>query len=435
MTRRAWWLVVLNLVLPGSVQVLAGNRRLGRLGLVSTFLLVIVAVVAAVLAVVARAVLLGIATNVIALTIAQVVLVYFVALWIVLTFDTLRIARLVRAAPAARPFIAVLTVAALVAVAGVAGYGAVVVGSTRSVLVDVFGGGQMAAPVDGKYNIMLLGGDAASSRVGLRPDSISVISIDAATGATTTIGIPRNLQRAPFSAGSPMLGAYPNGYDCGVDCLISYLYTYGEGHPELYPDAEADGTEPGIEAMRDAVEGVTGLTIQYFVLIDMGGFKDLVNALGGIDIDVKERLPIGGEAQADGSIVGVTGWIEKGQQHMNGRTALWYARSRQSTSDYDRMRRQREVQTAIIQQFSPSNVLTKFQGVAKAGTRIIKTDIPQGMLPGFVDIATKARGQKMSDVELVPKSGVDVIHPDIEAIHATIEAALAKAAKDAATAD
>jgi polyisoprenyl-teichoic acid--peptidoglycan teichoic acid transferase len=427
MTRRAWWLVVLNLVLPGSVQVLAGNRRLGRFGLVSTFVLVLAAIVAVVLAVVDRSLLLSVFTSPVALTVLQVALVYFVILWVILTLDTLRLTRLVRAAPAARPFIAVLTVVALVAVGGLAGYGAIIAGSTRSVLVDVFGGGKMADPVDGKYNIMLLGGDAGSSRVGLRPDSISVISIDAKTGATTSIGIPRNLQRVPFVAGSPMLGPYPNGYDCGVNCLISYLYTYGEGHPDLYPNAVKDGSEPGIEATRDAVEGVTGLTIQYFVLIDMGGFKDLVNALGGVDITVKERLPIGGEANASGEVIGATGWIEVGKQHMNGRTALWYSRSRQSTSDYDRMARQRQVEEAIISQFSPGNVLTKFQSVAKAGTRIVKTDIPQGMLPGFVDIASKARAQKMTDVELVPKSGVNVIFPNFTEIHATIDAALKKA--------
>lgn len=427
MTRRAWWLVVLNVVLPGSVQMLAGSKRLGRWGIVSTFVLVVLVVLAAVASGVDRSLLLSVFTNPIGLTVLQVALVYYAVLWVVLTLDTLRLTRLVTAAPAARPFIAVLTIVALVAVAGVAGYGAVIAGSTRSVLVNVFGGGKMADPVDGKYNIMLLGGDAGSSRVGLRPDSISVISIDAKTGATTSIGIPRNLQRVPFSAGSPMLGPYPNGYNCGVNCLVSYLYTYGEAHPELYPDAVKDGSAPGVEATRDAVEGVTGLTIQYFVLIDMGGFKDLVNALGGVDIDVKERLPIGGEANASGQVIGATGWIETGQQHMNGRTALWYARSRQSTSDYDRMARQRQVQEAIITQFSPSNVLTKFQSVAKAGTRIVQTDIPQGMLPGFVDIASKARGQKMTDVELVPKNGVNVIFPNFTEIHATINAALAKA--------
>jgi LCP family protein required for cell wall assembly len=428
MSRRAWWLVGLNILMPGTAQVVAGNRRLGRVGLVSTWVLWALLLVGVALALFGRTVLVDVATNVIALTVLQVVLVYYLVLWIVLTIDTLRLARLVRASPGARPLVAGVAVVSLVLFGGVAGYGAFsVVGPTRDLLIGVFSGGDMAQPVDGKYNILLLGGDAGSSRVGLRPDSISVVSIDAATGATTIVGIPRNLQRVPFPEGSPLLGPFPNGYDCGVECLIDYLYTYGEEHPVLYPDAVANGSEPGIEAMRDAAAGVTGLTIQYYVLIDMGGFSDLINALGGVTIDVKQRLPIGGHYDESGNLVGVTGWIRKGEQHMGGYKALWYARSRETTSDYDRMRRQREVQSAILQQFSPGNVLTKFQGVASAGGRIVKTDIPQGMLGGFAGLAEKARQYEVTSVELVPSSGVDVVVPDYDQIHAMVQDGLSAA--------
>ncbi|MDM4762730.1 LCP family protein [Galbitalea sp. SE-J8] len=432
MTRRAWWLVLLNILLPGSVQVLAGNRRLGRFGLVATLALWIVVVAGVVLLLVRRDVLITVATNAIALTVLQVACVFFGLLWLTLTVDTLRLARLVRAAPAARPAITLLAVVVVGALVAGAGYGAVVTNSARGLVVDVFSGGHLADPVDGKYNILLLGGDAGSSRVGLRPDSISVVSVDAATGAATIIGIPRNLQRTPFPAGSPLNRAFPDGYDCGVNCLIDYLYTYGEDHPELYPDAAADSSEPGIEAMRDAASGVTGLTIQYYTLIDMGGFKDLIDALGGVKITVKERLPIGGKVNSAGRLVGVTGWIEKGTRVMSGRAALWYARSRESTSDYDRMARQREVQEALLKQFSPSTVLTKVQAVANAGTRIVKTDIPQGMLGGFVDLAEKARGHEVTQLELVPKNGVNVVFPDFDDIHARVQDTLAQAAKDAA---
>jgi polyisoprenyl-teichoic acid--peptidoglycan teichoic acid transferase len=430
MTRRAWWLVLLNIVLPGSVQVLAGDRRLGRLGLVSTVVLSTLLLAAVVLYTAKRDVLITVATSAVALTVAQVACVYLGLLWLVLTIDTLRLVRIVHAAPAARPLVAgfaVLVVAALVAGAG---YGAVLTGSARGLIVDVFSGGQMADPIDGKYNILLLGGDAGASRVGLRPDSISVVSIDAETGAATIVGIPRNLQRVPFPEGSPLRQAFPDGYDCGVECLIDYLYTYGAEHPELYPEAVGNGSEPGIEAMRDAVAGVTGLTIQYYALIDMGGFKDLIDALGGIDMTVKQRLPIGGHV-VGGELVGVTGWIEEGAQHMSGRTALWYARSRESTSDYDRMARQREVQEALLKQFSPSTVLTKFQAVASAGTRIVKTDIPQGMLGGFVDLAEKSRAHEIARLELVPKNGVDVVYPDYEDVHARVQQTLDQAVADA----
>lgn len=145
-------------------------------------------------------------------------------------------------------------------------------------------------------------------------------------------GIPRNMQRVPFAADSPLYGPFPNAYDCGVECLISYLYTYGEEHPELDPDAAAIGSTPGVEATRDAVEGILGLTTQYYVLIDMQGSVRLIDALGGIDFDLRERLPIEGGEDSNGQPINVAGWIEPGPQHMNGYTALWYARSRHGTA-------------------------------------------------------------------------------------------------------
>jgi anionic cell wall polymer biosynthesis LytR-Cps2A-Psr (LCP) family protein len=138
------------------------------------------------------------------------------------------------------------------------------------------------------------------------------------------------------------------------------------------------------------------------VLIDMQGFSQLIDALGGITIDSKGRYPINGDVDEDGNPVGNAGWIEPGVQKMDGYTALWYARSRYGTSDYDRMQRQREVQEAILQQFDPANVLTKFQAVAEAGAQVVKTDIPQAMLGYFVDLASKARSQDVATLELVP---------------------------------
>lgn len=419
MTKRAWILVLLGVVIPGSAQVLAGNRRLGRFGLATTLALWFLAIITAFVWFLARPFALGVATNGIALLIAQVLLAAYAVLWVVLALDTLRLTRLVKAAPRARGFIAGVAVILLVTTAGTAAYGSYVSGVARTTLAHVFGGTTYSDPVNGRYNILLLGGDAGADRTGLRPDSISVVSIDANTGATTIIGVPRNLQRAPFSKGSPMLGPFPNGYDCGVNCLVSFLYTYGQEHPTLYPDAVAHHSQPGIEAMRDAIQGVVGLKLQYYALIDMKGFQNLVDALGGITIEVKERLPINGGQDANGQPTQVYRWIEPGVQKMDGFTALWYARSRHGTSDYDRMARQRTVQAAILAQFDPGTVLTKFEAIAKASGQIVKTDIPQGMLGKFVDLASKARAQKLDNLELVPPL-VDVIHPNFTDIHSLV---------------
>ena len=418
MATRAWWLVGFNILIPGSAQLLAGNRKLGRFGVRLTFTLWALAIIAIALYFLAPRAIYGVASNTIALTVVQIVLVVYAVLWLALTLDTLRLTNLVRATPSVRPFVAGLAVVVMVICVGGAGYAAMLTGVLRSTVSDLFVSGDYADPVDGQYNILLLGGDAGPDRMGMRPDSISVVSVNADTGAATMIGVPRNFERAIFSEGSPLWTPFPDGYDCGDDCLINYLYTYGEEHPELYPDAVANGSSPGVEATRDAVAGVTGLTLQYFVVIDMQGFADLVDSLGGVTIDVPAVTNI---APIEATEPYFT--LEAGSQHMDGGTALWYARSRYETTDYERMERQRQVQEAIVTQFTPANVLSKFQGIASAGVQVINTDVPKSMLPAFLDLATQARVLPITKLELVP-GVVETVYPDFAVIHALVQSTL-----------
>jgi len=429
MTTRAWWLVVLNFVLPGSAQVLAGNRRLGRFGLAATLTLVTIAIVAGAVYLFWPEVVLTVFTSTIGLWTAAALLVFYGLTWLVLTVNTLSLINLLKAAPGARPLIAAFSAALMVIVCGTAGYGAFVATSASGFLSSVFVAGPSQPPVDGRYNILLLGGDAGADRDGLRPDSISVVSIDATTGQATTISLPRNLENVPFSAGSSLGALYPKGYGsidgCDVSaCMLNSIYTEAElKRPEYYPNAVAEGSSPGIQATLEAAEGITGLTVQYFVLIDMQGFSDLIDALGGVDIDVQNRVPV----HTDETFTKVLFWFEPGMQHMDGYHALWFARSRHGTSDYDRMQRQTQMQEALLAQASPANVLAKFQGVAAAGTRVVKTDVPQGMLGYFVSLASKTQKLPVISVPMIPANGVDPEDPDYAAIQAMVAAALAPA--------
>ena len=411
MTRRAWVLVVLNILIPGSAQLLAGSRRLGRFGVGSTFVLWGLIAIGALVYFLGRTAFITIATNSFALWVLQGVIIFYVVLWVVLTLDTLRLVRFVNVEGNARIFVAVLSVAALVVVAGTGAYAVMIAGTTRSTVGEVFAGTTIEPPVDGRYNILLLGGDAGPDRDGLRPDSISVVSVEASTGKATIIGVPRNMEDVPFVEGSPLAAEYPDGYgvnDCQVDvCLINSIYTEVELYsPDLYPDAVANGSQPGIEAMRDAVEGTLGITIQYYALIDMQGFADLIDALGGVTIDVAHRLPITDEVDENGQPYTDVPWIEPGVQLMGGGTALAYARIRAGTTDYERMGRQRQVQEAILQQFDPANVLTKFQAVAQAGAQVVSTDIPQSMLGYFVELAGKSRELPVDTLDQIGRAHV-----------------------------
>lgn len=434
MTRRGWWLVVLNFLAPGSAQILAGNRRLGRIGITSTLAMWALLAILAVVALLWRPVFLAIATNWFALLLAQVLLVAYAALWIVLTIDTLRLVRLVRTGRGARFGIAAAAVALLVVASGTAVHAANVAGTTRDTLGAIFGAsGPTVEASDGYYNILLLGGDHVTTNDSKRYDSISVVSINAETGAATIIGFPRDMPGFPFAKG-PMHDRYPNGHEgradatCGWGSGINQLNTEVEVCQDgslLYPDAVANGSTPGIEATKDATEGILGIKISHYVTIDMYAFESLIDALGGVDITVKERLPIGGPGYTGQPLAEwVQGWIDPGPQHMDGFTAQWYARSRHTTTDFDRMRRQRELQQAILAQFTPQVVLSRFQEVAEAGSDLVSTDLPQSFFPTLLDLALKAKEQKVTTIELTPDGGIDEHNPDWAYIRELVQTTL-----------
>ena len=415
-------MILLTLLIPGSVQLLAGNRKVARFGIVATLSFWALMVLLLAVALIHRSWLISIVSMPYLDGFLAIFLFAYAVIFALLSIDTLRLMKLGRLYNRDRW----ISFAAIV-LAGVLGTSAIsyagnLAGVSAGALGAIFNQSGMTEPVDGRYNIMLLGADSGRDRFGIRPDSISVISIDAQTGAAVNIGIPRNLQHVSFVPGSPMLKVYPNGWDCGEVCLINAIYKdTTDNHSDLFPDAEKHGSTAGVEATRAAVEYVTGLKIQSYVMVDMAAFAGLVDALGGVDINVKERLPIGGQKL---DLSDVTGWIEVGQQHMNGYNATWYARSRHSTTDYDRMRRQREVENAILNQFDPANILTRFQSIASAGTKLVKTDIPNGMLATYVELATKLKSKKMASLELVPPT-INVIRPNFDEIHQMVKSAIA----------
>ena len=180
-----------------------------------------------------------------------------------------------------------------------------------------------------------------------------------------------------------------------------------------------------MEAMKDAAEGITGLTIQYYVLIDMAGLEVLINALGGVTIDVTERIAL---AIPDVPEELVEEWIEVGNQSLDGYHALMYMRSRWGgTGDYDRIARQQQVQEALLRQMNPANVLAKFQEIAAAGTQVLNTDIPQSMLGYFVELGLKTQELPVNRIELTPyfePFPVDVEFPDYPSIQAYINSVI-----------
>ncbi len=420
MRKRAWWLLLLSFVIPGSAQILAGNRRIGRVALVATIALWTFVLLAVLLALpFGGQWLAAIATQGWFMSLVTGMLVAYAILYALIALDTLRILQVGRLFPFDKWL--AIGVLALLGAGVSTGFGAAanVTSSVSSLVHEMFAQKGTYAPDHGRYNVLLLGADSGKDRFGIRPDSISVISIDAVTGQAVNIGIPRNLQKVQFVKDSPMRKVFPNGWRCGDSCLINAIYkTVTDDYADLYPDAEAQGSTPGVEATKDAVEWVTGLHIHSYVMVDMAAFAGLVDSLGGVEINVKQRLPIGGQRE---DLSDVKGWIEAGKQHMDGYHALWYARSRHTTTDYDRMRRQREVEQALLDQAGPVNIALRFNSVAGAADKLVKTNIPSDMIGTYFNLALKAKKLGIKPLELVPPR-FDMVHPDFKAIRAAVQA-------------
>jgi len=430
-TKRAFLLILLTLFVPGSAQIAAGDRKLGRIALRVTLIVWVLAILALVLLFTARTLLINIVTNPVASLLIVLVLAALAVGWAVLFINTLRLIRPVLLAKRMRPVVVVALALAMVVSSGSLGYAAYLLNISRNAIGSIFGGGPAIEPVDGRYNFLMMGGDAGADRTGRRPDSLSVLSVDAETGKTAIISVPRNLQNARFSEGSPMLQIYPDGYNCGNDCLINAINTeVTNNHKDLYPDV----ADPGAQATLEAVSGTLGITVQAYVLVDMDGFAKLIDAMGGIRIKAGGWVPISGPMvdEANGIHGMPDGWIPAGDQKLNGFQALWYGRSREFVDDYARIQRQQCVQQAMLKQLDPATLLAKFEDIANAGTKVVDSNISSSQLGSFVDLAMKAKGQEISRLTIGPPDfdASFSTAPDFDIIHDRVRKLLSAAGSE-----
>jgi polyisoprenyl-teichoic acid--peptidoglycan teichoic acid transferase len=132
-------------------------------------------------------------------------------------------------------------------------------------------------------------------------------------------------------------------------------------------------------------------------------------------MDVYRRVPIGGGSTE------IHGYVEAGKnRHLSGYEALWFARSRADSSDYDRVLRQKCVMRAMLNQFDPITVLTKFNSIAAASREVVATDIPTSEIGTMIDLALKAKALPVSSVAMVPPL-IDPSSPDFDVVRRTVQ--------------
>lgn len=286
-----------------------------------------------------------------------------------------------------------------------------------------------------RVNVLLVGGDDSGSRNyrkqgEMNTDTMMVASINTQTGDTSIIQIPRNTANIPFPKKSKLHQIYPDGFSNGhgddSNFFANALWTTVENE---HKDAMGATDYPGADALKLGVGEALGLEIDYFMMLDIDGLQKFIEAIGGVTVNVNERLPIAGNTEGKAP----TGYIEVGaNQHLSGYNAMWYARSRSESTDYDRMGRQSCLIKAVLDQVSPQIVLTKFEAIASASGEMVVSDIPEGMLPAFVALALKIRNGNINRLLFTQgRNGFEPYDPDYGLIRKQVKETIASSGNKA----
>ena len=269
----------------------------------------------------------------------------------------------------------------------------------------------------GRINILVMGLDRRphEGQAPTRTDTMFVLTIDASTRSARGLAIPRDLL-----VDIPT----PNGT---FSDRINTAYVLGE--TQGYPGG-------GIGTVEATVESLLGMKIDHYILVDFEGFKQVVDLLGGIDVDVPSpgvNDPTYSETELLGDFYPCI--FEPGTYHMDGSEALCYARVRRNSSDLDRILRQQRIIFAVMDKATQLNVLADPTNVVNLWQRYkstITTDINDLQIPGFARLAAAIDQDQMAFLSLGPATtpyitpeGAAVLLPSEEGIRQIVEAFLA----------
>ena len=273
-----------------------------------------------------------------------------------------------------------------------------------------------------RLNILLIGSDQRPHEGTYNTDTLIVVSIDPTTKQVAMFSLPRDSTGIPMPPG-PLSRAYPNGYQL----KINSFFTNVRNRPDLVPGTSKTRGYNGLKAVLGELYG---LDIKYFVEVNFDGFKQVVDALGGVTINV--QVPVTDESYPSDTGRLSRVYIPAGIQHMTGAQALVYARSRHDSDDFDRGYRQQRVLTSLREQADIANLIPRISELLAAVKATVRTDIPQGELAKLAGLAGSVDTKNIrSYVFSYPRYGSQVLAPVYKYLPnvAKIRAAVASAFK------
>lgn len=232
---------------------------------------------------------------------------------------------------------------------------------------------------DGRFTMLILGSDARAGLVGERTDTIMVVTIDPARARVAMVSLPRDMENVPIGPGQ-VYGPKVTGL------FQDFKLSHGDNRRQQFHD------------MVDAIGYAFGIEIDRYALAHFDSVIRLVDAMGGIDVTLKRPFV---DSSSHVTRRGLR--LKAGVNHLNGHLALAFARSRHTTTDYDRARRQQVVISAAV-----AKVLTMGVDALPALTQLaftnntIETDVQVGDIPPLYALAQQARLANFKSVVLGP---------------------------------
>ncbi len=266
-----------------------------------------------------------------------------------------------------------------------------------------------------RINLLLVGIDSLPGRVTSLTDTMLVVSLSLDGGPSAMISVPRDLYGVPLPDGT-LFNRKLNG-----------LMSYAGARPEAFPLG-------GVGTLKAAIGGLLGIPIHYFAAVKMLGFKDAIDAIGGVEVTVTRAVNDPTYWDEYSRLVGFT--IQPGTYHMDGHLALAYVRSRKGVGDNDftRAERQQQLLAALQQQLSAGNLLVSLPGLLDAVKSSLATDIPGSAFSTLAAGVQDADASHIRRLVLQPPEHMRVnanspagyiLIPDLDAIRAAVIALIA----------
>lgn len=260
--------------------------------------------------------------------------------------------------------------------------------------------------------ILFLGGDGGVGRTGIRTDAMLVMNASTSTADLALFSLPRNLRAFPFAE-------VP-----GFNDILNAVYQQGQARPSLFP-----GADPGASAIVSVTEQITGMEIDYYAILDFYAFVSIVDALGGVTVNVPHQISFPEYRLENGEYIRIM--IKPGVRELTGDEALAFVRSRNIGTDYGRMERQRCLVSALIAQADVTSLILGLPHLISTFEDRVTTDIPLDTLPEMLRLMARVEIGEAAVVAFGPphwhrgwvEGGWPI--PDVEKIQDAVRRALA----------